>query len=103
MVAIAEVSPSIGDTSVIEMAVRENRLVLTEDKDFGQLVFANDRPSGGVILIRFPAKARKALAKAVLRLIREKGEQLLGSFVVIGPERVRIERLPSSRPSAPSH
>ena len=67
---------------------------MTEDKDFGQLVYASARTDGGVILIRFPGHARTALPQAVLDLVNEKGEQLLGCFVVVQPGRIRIGRQP---------
>jgi predicted nuclease of predicted toxin-antitoxin system len=40
VLAIAEVSPREEDQEVMERAVREDRLLITEDKDFGQLVYA---------------------------------------------------------------
>ena len=71
-------------------ASRESRILLTEDKDFGQLVYANAQPSGGVIFIRFPANIRATLPKAVMSLVKETGEQLVGRFVVLRPGRTRI-------------
>jgi predicted nuclease of predicted toxin-antitoxin system len=38
---VAEVAASLGDTDVIALAMRENRVLLTEDKDFGDLVFSS--------------------------------------------------------------
>ena len=40
----------------MERAVRGDRILLTEDKDFGQLVYANMQKTGGVIFIRFPTR-----------------------------------------------
>jgi hypothetical protein len=40
VVAIAEISPREEDPSVMECAVGESRILITEDKDFGQLVYA---------------------------------------------------------------
>jgi predicted nuclease of predicted toxin-antitoxin system len=40
VLAIAEVSQREEDQDVMERAVRENRVLITEDKDFGQLVYA---------------------------------------------------------------
>ena len=51
VVAIAEISPRATDEVVMEFAIREGRILLTEDKDFGQLVHANQAAAGGV----FPA------------------------------------------------
>jgi predicted nuclease of predicted toxin-antitoxin system len=72
VLAVAEVAPRSDDDTVLTLATRENRVLLTEDKDFGQLVYANKQPSSGVILTRFPANARGTLPKAVLNLIAEK-------------------------------
>ena len=70
VVAVAEVTPRTSDEAVIERAAREGRVLLTEDKDFGQLVYASARSTAGVILLRFPAGARGSLADGVLRLVR---------------------------------
>lgn len=75
------------------MALREHRIVVTEDKDFGQLVYAAAKPSAGVIFIRFPVSARAALHSLILKVVDENGEKLRGSFTVIEPFRVRISRL----------
>jgi len=40
--AIAEISPSLPDEMVLELAVAENRLLITEDKDFGEWVFVTN-------------------------------------------------------------
>jgi hypothetical protein len=57
VVAIAEISPREEDSSVMERAAGESRILLTEDKDFGQLVYASLQRTGGVIFILFPARA----------------------------------------------
>jgi len=96
VLAVAELSPRSDDRAVIDLAAQENRVLLTEDKDFGQLVYANSQPSGGIIFIRFPANTRQTLPTAVLKLIQERGERLTGGFVVLAPGRVRIARNPSA-------
>lgn len=93
--AIAEISPRAEDRTVIEMALREDRILLTEDKDFGRLVYAERVQSAGVILIRVPAHLRTDLPARVLQLVRERSDRLTHSFTVIGPRLVRIRRPPS--------
>lgn len=88
--AIAESASGSGDSIVMDMALREERILLTEDKDFGQLVYAYSRQSCGVIFIRYSARAREALPQAVANLIAEVGNDLALSFVVMSPGRVRI-------------
>lgn len=94
VLAIAEIAPRTQDPEVIGLAVRYGRVLLTEDKDFGQLVYAELRESSGVILIRFPASEREALPAAVLATVTELEDRLIGAFVVITPRRVRIGRGP---------
>src|SRR5262245_59939648 len=94
--AILEISPRAEDTAIIDLAMREHRVLLTEDKDFGGLGYANARAASGVSLIRFPSKARATLPTAVTGLVNVKGEQLFGCFVVMQPGRIRITRSPRS-------
>jgi predicted nuclease of predicted toxin-antitoxin system len=82
------------DTEVIDQALREGRVLLTEDKDFGQLVYAGAHESSGVILLRFPPSARSTLPSLVQETIQRLGDRLIGSFVVLEPNRVRIGRRP---------
>jgi hypothetical protein len=76
-------------------AVGEQRVLLTEDKDFGQLVFASRRPAAGVVFIRFPAGARARLAAEVLAFVQANQATLADSFSTLQPGRARISRLPA--------
>jgi predicted nuclease of predicted toxin-antitoxin system len=82
------------DSEVIDLSTRKDRILITEDKDFGQLVYAHGHGSHGVILIRYPAIARGRLCGDVVKLAEEKKEALPSSFVVLEPGRVRVTRLP---------
>jgi hypothetical protein len=66
--------------------------LLTEDKDFGQLVFASQAASAGVILIRYPGNARKSLQDAVVKLVHEQGNEIRNAFVVMQPGYIRMSR-----------
>jgi predicted nuclease of predicted toxin-antitoxin system len=90
VLAVAELASGSDDAMVMEMASRENRILLTEDKDFGQLVYAYSQQSSGVIFIRYPTSARKTLPNALVALVSELGNDLIGSFVVLSPGRIRI-------------
>jgi predicted nuclease of predicted toxin-antitoxin system len=79
----------------MELGYRERRILLTEDKDFGWLTFVAHVNNPGVILIRFPATARHALAASVVRLVEDFGPKLTGAFVVLRPGSVRISAAPS--------
>lgn len=95
VVAVAEMAPRARDPDVIALAVHEDRVLLTEDKDFGQLVFASRAPSAGVVLIRSQGRARRQLPRTVVDLVLARGDQIAGQFVVVQPGRIRARRGPS--------
>ena len=90
--AVCELTRRSVDREVIELAYRQGRVLLTEDKDFGQLVFASHAASAGVLLIRFPSNARRTLGETVSQLVEERSDQIVGAFVVIEPGHIRIIR-----------
>ncbi len=94
VVAVAEgLLRGSGDVKVIEVASAERRILITEDKDFGQLVFASARANSGVLFVRYPHQVRRDLAPAVLDVVASRAEALYGTFVVIEPGRVRIGKI----------
>jgi predicted nuclease of predicted toxin-antitoxin system len=92
VVALAEVARGAADTAVIELARSDKRILLTEDKDFGQLVFAAGRQTAGVILLRWPVTSRSTLGPALVELVASHGEALSTSFAVVEPGRVRFSQ-----------
>ncbi len=92
--AVGEVQQRSVDRELIRAAAQDKRILLTEDKDFGWLVFASDEDSPGVILIRYPGNARETLAHHVGQIVAEYGEALHNAFVVIQPGHVRLNRRP---------
>ena len=93
--AVSEVSPGVDDNAVIDLAIQERSVLITEDKDFGQLVYAHGHDSLGVLFLRYPFSARKKLFNDVVKLVQQTGEGLVGTFAVLQPGRVRIGRIPT--------
>lgn len=90
VLAVGEFQNRTVDRELLELALSDDRILLTEDKDFGWLVFAARRDSPGVILLRFPASARSSLAGAILKLVTEHAAVLPGAFVVLRPGSAKI-------------
>jgi len=101
VLAVAERSPGARDEDVIRLATTEGRILLTEDKDFGQLVFAAGKETCGVIFIRYPAGFRSELPRRVLDAVKRESSRMQTAFVVLQPKRMRISRLPRREPSKP--
>ena len=94
LVVIAEVAKGASDEWVMERAFVEGRILITEDRDFGELVDASGRPTAGVVFVKFHSRARRAKPEAVLEAVAKLGERLRGGFAVVEPGRVRLARRP---------
>ena len=90
VVATAEVAKGATDEQVLERALNEKRVLITEDRDFGELVYARGRSSAGVILVRFHNRARRAKPPTVVEAVTKLGSRLQEAFTVVEPGRVRI-------------
>jgi predicted nuclease of predicted toxin-antitoxin system len=87
--AIAEISPRISDEKVLALARKVSHVLITEDKDFGELVYARKHGTSGVVLLRFPGYARMAMARVAVDAIEALGNKLCGRFTVIEPGKIR--------------
>jgi len=89
---VAEMQPGISDDVVIELANREGALLLTADKDFGELVFRQRLLAPGVVLIRLAGLSPRRKVEVVASAISEHALQLPSAFMVIAPGAIRIRR-----------
>jgi predicted nuclease of predicted toxin-antitoxin system len=89
---VIEKEPSISDEEVIQRANQESALLLTADKDFGDLVFRQGRIVYGVVLIRLAGLSPQRKAEVVAKVVQEHADELTQNFTVITPGAVRIRR-----------
>jgi predicted nuclease of predicted toxin-antitoxin system len=92
--AVSEDAAGSPDEKVIELARAEQRILLTEDRDFGRLVFAAGHTTIGVVFIRFPGNQRADLPARMLDVLTAHSARLSGAFLVVTPDQVRVTRLP---------
>lgn len=90
----AESEPGETDIAWIELALRDERILLTQDKDFGDLIYRNGLASHGVVLLRldeFVAAEILARLQEVWSVIEANPS---GRFIVVTESRVRVRLLP---------
>jgi predicted nuclease of predicted toxin-antitoxin system len=93
---IREVSPGISDPEVLARAVQEERIVLTFDKDFGELAFHAHLPTAcGIILFRIAAPSSFYVAHVAITAIASRTDWA-GQFSVIEEHHIRMRMLPQS-------
>jgi predicted nuclease of predicted toxin-antitoxin system len=93
---IAKDAPGAADVDVIDRTISDGRVLLTFDKDFGELAFKHGLPiSTGVILVRVQVPDAEALANTVLAALSSR-DDWTGHFSVIESGRIRMTPLPAS-------
>lgn len=89
---VAEMSPGIADRAVLEIARREDAILLTADKDFGELVFRSREAHRGVLLIRSLERSPEQNAANTLAALSQFGTELLNNFSVLADGVLRIRK-----------
>ncbi|MFN3308237.1 MAG: DUF5615 family PIN-like protein [Anaerolineales bacterium] len=89
---VAEMEPGISDDIVLASANQEAALLLTADKDFGEMVFRQRLHTHGIILIRLAGLLPSRKAEIVASAINQHAAELLRAFAVITPGVFRIRR-----------
>ena len=80
------------DDLILEKAFAENWILITADKDFGEMVYRQRRPHRGVIFIRLDDQRAAAKIEVLKRLLKHYADQLADCFVVVTETRVRFSR-----------
>ncbi len=91
--SVIELSPSISDIDVLKFAVAQRAVLLTNDKDFGDLVVRHGLAHQGIVLLRCRKYPVQLKAELLLRVIEAHGAELSGSVTVITQHSVRIRAM----------
>jgi predicted nuclease of predicted toxin-antitoxin system len=85
-----ESARGVPDDELLARAFRENRIFISEDKDFGELVYRLRKPCGGFILLRFSVVERELKISRMGWLLKSHAKRLQGSFTVLEADKVRF-------------
>lgn len=89
----AEMEPGLSDEAVLASANEATAILLTADKDFGELIFRQRLYTHGVVLIRLAGLSPSRKADVVASAVRQYGREILHAFAVITPGVLRVRRL----------
>jgi len=87
---VGDVDPRMDDVDILLWAVRERRIVVTMDTDFGELVYHSGRSHSGVLLLRLPGATRNEKVHVVRWILEHYAGDLPGHFCVFDAGRLRI-------------
>ena len=88
--SICEDRPGITDSEVIQIAIKEQLIILTFDKDYGELIFRSGviNPPA-VVFFRYKGLSPSEAGVLLLQIIAEKSIELDGVFTVVEKNNVR--------------
>lgn len=87
---VAEANAGITDDAVLQWAVGEHRILITEDKDFGEIVFRMKRAIPGVLMLRMPEGPWQQRWERLQVVLEQHVGKLEGRFTVIQTQNVRF-------------
>lgn len=95
LASVTEDSPGIEDAQVLSRAADEQRVILTFDRDYGELIYRLRLPSPkGVLYLRFRPHTPEEPAVLLLNLLQTEGLQFEGRFTVVDRDQIRQRLLP---------
>jgi len=80
------------DDDIIHKAFTENWILMTNDKDFGEKVYREQRPHKGIVLLRLEDERAVVKIETLKRLLESYADRLADQFVVVTESRVRFAR-----------
>ncbi|MBV8255631.1 MAG: DUF5615 family PIN-like protein [Chitinophaga sp.] len=96
VVSVTELKKGIKDIEVIEWALQNDYLLLTEDKDFGEWVFAHHIKNLSVLFLRYDYHEYKEIAHSLVYMLQTQ-ELMRPVFVTLTPKKIRIRQLIDSK------
>ncbi|MEO5500171.1 MAG: DUF5615 family PIN-like protein [Ginsengibacter sp.] len=92
VVYIMETNRGAEDSLILNLANDQKRVLLTQDKDFGELVFRLKQAHYGVVLIRLEGYLSTLKAEITVNVILKYKNELISAFTVIQPNAIRIRK-----------
>jgi len=90
VLSVFDAARGISDTEVLRRAVSEQRILVTTDKDFGEMIFRQGRMHTGVILLRLDDERTPNKIDVLDRLLDQHADAVAGAYVVATEETIRI-------------
>ncbi len=91
---ISDIGGSPSDDHIIDLACQTGRILVTNDKGFGEQVFRDQRTLPGAILLRFGEEDAVVKRQVLARVVQQFGEHFAGKFTVVPERQIRMRALP---------
>jgi predicted nuclease of predicted toxin-antitoxin system len=97
VVLVQDIERGAEDQRVVSLAAELERVLVTEDKDFGELAVRQRRPLPGVVLLRIAPSRRQVKAARLAAVLAHRAGRIAGSYTVVQEDKIRIRPLMTKR------
>lgn len=88
--SVYEQARGMDDDTIVEKAYLEDRILITNDKDFGEKVYRDMKPHRGIVLLRLDDERASNKIAVICQLIENYSDKLRDNFIVVTEKKVRI-------------
>jgi predicted nuclease of predicted toxin-antitoxin system len=88
--SVRALNPRMPDQEILQIAVTEARMVVTMDKDFGEMIYRSGLAHHGVLLLRCEAATGEEKARIVAKILMQYADKLMNKFCVYLNGKLRI-------------
>ena len=89
--SVRDINPKAKDSEILNLAVLESRMVITMDKEFGELVYNSGKLHSGVLILRLEDANGDQKVETVKRILSEYKDKIRNKFCVFQGGRLRIK------------
>jgi predicted nuclease of predicted toxin-antitoxin system len=94
VVSIFESYRGMSDIDIAAFSLQPPRIIITEDKDFGKLIFEDNITVVGIIFLRFLVTERDAIIEKVISLLKNESlESLSKKYITVTPNKIRVNNI----------
>jgi predicted nuclease of predicted toxin-antitoxin system len=91
VIIIREIDPSMTDLAILKIAQENQAMVITMDKDFGELIHSKKEQHDGVLLLRMEDATGSQKKEVIAYILTHFESEIKGKFCVYQSEKLRIK------------
>lgn len=90
--SVVESFPSLDDKTILSIAYNENRIIITNDKDFGELIYKLQLPHKGIILFRLFEENYQSKEDKLQLILKKFKSKLQNTFTIVSKNKIRFKK-----------
>ncbi|HDR51420.1 MAG TPA: hypothetical protein ENN90_07340 [Mariniphaga anaerophila] len=93
VIAVRDILKGVPDAEIINYAFQNNLIIITSDKDFGELTFRLRKPNHGIVLMRIAEDIPEEKADLLCKSLQKLGDKVMNKFVVVEKNSIRVRSI----------